>query len=252
MAPQSVTSIVPAKDKIILPLDVPDEAAALRLVGLLAGKVGFYKVGLELFTRCGPAIIDRIKAAAHEANGEAGRIFLDLKLHDIPNTVAGAVRAAAALDVDMLTVHLSGGGPMLRAASAAGGSLLLLGVSVLTSTDEATLHETGVPGALDEQVTRLAQLGVASGLRGVVASPHEIRPLRARFGAGLTLVIPGVRPAWVGGADDQRRVMTPREAVEAGADFIVVGRPITAQPDPAAAAARIIDEIAGARVMAAG
>ena len=216
------------------------------------GSVGFYKIGLELFTRCGPGIIDRIKTAASASNGETGRIFLDLKLHDIPNTVAGAVRSATALNVDMLTVHLSGGGPMLRAAAGASGNLLLLGVSVLTSSDEATLRETGVGGTVEEQVVRLAQLGVDNGLRGVVASPHEIRSLRARFGAGLTIVTPGVRPAWAGGGDDQRRVMTPLEAVEAGADYLVIGRPITAQGDPAAAVARITDEITQARVPSAG
>lgn len=241
-----------AKDKIILPLDVPDEGAALRLVEQLGGQISFYKIGLELFTRCGPGIIAKIKAAAKAAGGEEVRIFLDLKLHDIPNTVAGAVRAAAVLDVNMLTVHLSGGGAMLRSAVAQEGKLLLLGVSVLTSSDEATLRETGVESAVDEHVMRLAQLGTACGLRGVVASPHEIRALRSRFGADLTIVTPGVRPAWAGGEDDQRRVMTPRRAVEAGADYVVIGRPISAHSDPAAAAGRIIDEIMEAQTSSVG
>ena len=232
-----------AKDKIILPLDVPDEAAALRLVESLAGAVSFFKVGLELFTRCGPGVIGRIKQAAPGA-----RIFLDLKLHDIPNTVAGAVRAAGALDVEFLTVHLCGGAAMLRAAaSEAGGKLLLLGVSVLTSSDEGTLRETGVTSGVTDQVLRLAALGATSGLRGVVASPHEIGDLRARFGASLTIVVPGVRPlSSAASPDDQRRVMTPRQALEAGADYLVIGRPITAQADPRAAAERIIGEMSAA------
>ncbi len=227
-----------AKDKIILPLDVADEAAAVRLVERLAGTVSFFKVGLELFTRCGPRIIDRVREA-----GGAPRIFLDLKLHDIPNTVAGAVRAAAALEVDFLTVHLAGGAAMLRAATdAAGEKTLILGVSVLTSSDAATLKETGVDGTVEEQVLRLAALGYANGVRGIVASAHEARPLRTRFGPELTLVVPGVRPA-AGTADDQRRVMTPREALAAGADYLVIGRPITAQPDPRAAAEAIVRDL---------
>ena len=238
-----MTSPTRAKDKIILPLDVPDAPAALRLVGQLAGQIGFYKIGLELFTRCGPSVIEQVKKAARSANGEDGRIFLDLKMHDIPNTVAGAVRSAAALEVDFLTVHLSGGGAMLQAASAAaGGDMLVLGVTVLTSSDENTLRETGVASAVDEQVMRLAALGAASGLRGVVASPHEITSLREHFGSALTIVTPGVRPAWASG-DDQRRVLTPGQAMAAGADYLVIGRPITAHADPAAAAARIIAEI---------
>ena len=235
-----MTTPVLAKDKIILPLDVPNEASALRLVENLAGTISFYKVGLELFTRCGPGVIERIKRAAPGV-----RIFLDLKLHDIPNTVAGAVRAAGALDVEFLTVHLYGGAAMLRAAaSEERGKLLLLGVSVLTSSDEQTLRETGVAAGMAEQVLRLAALGTASGLRGVVASPHEIAALRSRFGADLTIVVPGVRPLSASATpDDQRRVMTPRQALDAGADYLVIGRPITAQPDPRAAAEQIVREM---------
>lgn len=233
----------PAKDKIILPLDVADEDAALRFVGQLAGTLTFFKVGLELFTRCGPGVIDNIRRAAREAGGAEVRIFLDLKLHDIPNTVAGAVRAAAALEVDFLTVHLAGGAAMLRAAvAAAGPRLLLLGVSVLTSSDAATLAETGVAGSVEDQVLRLAALGTESSLRGIVASPHEAGVLRARFGPDVTLVVPGVRPG-NGAADDQRRVMTPRQALEAGADYLVIGRPITAQRDPRAAAEEIVHDL---------
>ncbi len=219
---------------------MPDAASALRLVERLAGTISFYKVGLELFTRCGPAIIAQIRRAA-----PGTRIFLDLKLHDIPNTVAGAVRAAAALEVEFLTVHLSGGAAMLRsAAGAAGDRLTLLGVSVLTSSDEDTLRETGVAAGVADQVLRLAALGAANGLRGVVASPHEVGALRSRFGPELTMVIPGVRPlSSAATPDDQRRVLTPRQALDAGADYLVIGRPITAQPDPRAAAEAIVREM---------
>ncbi len=237
-----MTTSPSAKDKIIVPLDVPGAQEAVRLVHTLSGLVHYYKIGLELFTRCGPDIVKEVRAAA----GDSARIFLDLKLHDIPNTVRHAVRAAAALEIDMLTVHLSGGGAMLRAAAdEAGDKLLLLGVSVLTSSDEATLRETGVAGSVEEQVLRLAALGTASGLRGVVASPLEIRALRAASGDALRIVTPGVRPESAGGApDDQRRVMTPRQAVLAGADFLVIGRPITARPDPQQAAQEIVDDLA--------
>ncbi len=233
-----------AKDKIIVPLDVPGTPEAVRLVRQLTGIISYYKIGLELFTRCGPSVVNEVREAA----GEPCRIFLDLKLHDIPNTVLHAVRAAAALRIDLLTVHLSGGGAMLRAAAReAGGGLLLLGVTVLTSSDEATLREAGVAGSVEEQVLRLAALGVECGLRGVVASPLEIRALRGKLGDQLKIVTPGVRPASAGGAqDDQRRVMTPGEAVRAGADFLVIGRPITAQPDPRQAAQEIVDGIRAA------
>ena len=241
-----MTTPAHAKDKIIVPLDVPDEAAALRMIERLGDAAAFYKVGLELFSRGGPDAVRRIRAAIKTVNGGRGRLFLDLKFHDIPNTVAGAVRSAAGLEVDMLTVHLCGGGAMLRAASAqTPGGTLLLGVSVLTSIDEATLRETGVPDPVPAQVRRLARLGFASGLRGVVASPREIAMLRADFGASLTIVTPGVRPAWAG-SDDQRRTMTPSEAVRAGADYLVIGRPITASGEPRAAAQRIAEEMASA------
>ena len=245
-----MTTAASAKDKIIVPLDVPGAADAVRVVHALTGIITYYKIGLELFTRCGPDIVEQVRAVA----GQPCRIFLDLKLHDIPNTVRHAVRAAAALEIDLLTVHLSGGGAMLRAAAEeAGDKLLLLGVTVLTSSDEATLRETGVAaGSVKEQVLRLAALGAASGLRGVVASPLEIRALRASLGTGLRIVTPGVRPAVADAPpDDQRRVLTPREAVQAGADFLVIGRPITARPDPRRAAQEIVDEIEGAGVPAA-
>ena len=239
-------TLVAAKDKIILPLDVADAEAACRLVKAVSKSVAFYKIGLELFTRCGPTILSQVRAAAEE-EGVSCRIFLDLKFHDIPNTVAQAVRAAIPGSGDMLTVHLSGGGAMLRAAVAqAPAELLLLGVTVLTSSDAGTLRETGVTDDPKSQVLRLADLAVANGLRGVVASPMEITALRERHGARLTIVTPGVRPAWLaGGQDDQRRVLTPGEAVRAGADYLVIGRPISAAPEPGDAARRIAEEIAG-------
>ncbi len=216
-----------------------DEASALKLIRQLRGRVGLFKLGLELFTACGPGIVAKAKA-----EGEAG-IFLDLKFHDIPNTVAGAVRSASALGVDMLTVHLAGGGAMLSAASAAvAKSTLLLGVSVLTSSSAETQREIGADADIASQVNRLVGLGLAHGIRGFVASGHEIGSLRAAFGRDLRLVIPGVRPEWSVKADDQARVMTPAKAVAAGADFLVIGRPITAAADPAEAADRIAAELA--------
>ena len=236
-----------SKHKIIVPLDFSSEAEALRMIERLGDAVTFYKVGLELFIRCGPEGVRRIRTAIRADGGDQGRLFLDLKLHDIPNTVAGAVRSVAALEVDMLTVHLSGGRAMLRAAAAEiPANTLLLGVSVLTSIDEAGLRETGVTDPVETQVIRLARLACESGLRGVVASPHEIARLRAEFGRSLTVVTPGVRPAWAGG-DDQRRVMTPGDAVQAGADYLVIGRPITGHGDPRGAAQRIAEEMAQAR-----
>ena len=244
-----------ARDRLIVALDVPGEAPALRLVEQLAGTVGCFKIGLELFTRTGPGIVERIRTLAEEGTS----IFLDLKFHDIPNTVERAVRAACELGVDMLTLHAGGGSEMLRAAvrgvanSGSGGvRALLLGVTVLTSSTGETLRETGVPAHADDdlagQVLRLARLGVAAGLGGLVASPLEIRPLRLAFADAppVRLVIPGVRPAWAAEPGDQRRVMTPADAIAAGADYLVVGRPITGQGDPAAAARRVVEEIAGA------
>ena len=241
-----MTTPANAKDKIIVPLDFPSEAAARRMIEQLGDAVTFYKVGLELFIRGGPDAVRRIRAAIKAASGGHGRLFLDLKLHDIPNTVAGAVRSASVLEADMLTIHLGGGRAMVRAAAAeTPAGTLLLGVSVMTSIDEETLRETGVPDRVDTQVLRLARLAHQCGVRGIVASPHEIGILRAEFGHAVTIVTPGVRPAWAA-SDDQQRVMTPVEAVRAGADYLVIGRPITASHDPREAAQRIADEMAGA------
>ena len=231
-----------AKEKIIVALDVPTFDEAARLAAQLADRVSYFKIGLQLFSKCGTPIIDEIKKTG-------ARVFLDLKFHDIPNTVQHAVESACALGVDMLTVHLSGGSQMLNAAMRGAEKFPLttiLGVSVLTSSNEATLREIGVKNtSVEEQVKRLAKLAVSERLGGIVASPLEIKMLRALFaetGASLKIVTPGVRPSWAA-ANDQQRTLTPRAALEAGADYLVIGRPITAQPDPRAAAQRILDEI---------
>jgi orotidine-5'-phosphate decarboxylase len=232
-----VKDLLRAKEKIIVPLDVASAEEARVLVQRLVGQVGWFKVGLQLFTTMGPAIVEEIK------NG-GSKVFLDLKFHDIPNTVLQAVRSACALGADMLTIHLAGGSEMCRAAveGSAGSSALLLGVTVLTSQNERVLAEVGTKANVTEQVLLLATLAKAASITGLVASPHEIAPLRERFGSYFTIVTPGVRPI---GADrgDQKRVMTPAEALKAGSDFLVIGRPITAAPDPVTALNRIIEEL---------
>lgn len=178
------------RERLIVALDFPTEAEALRMVEELGGAVDTFKIGLQLYTAVGPGIVVAVMETG-------AKIFLDLKLYDIPNTAAGAVTAAAALEVRMLTVHLSGGRAMLEAAVASRtADLSLLGVTVLTSADETTLRETGVHSSIDEQVQRLADIGAAVGIDGVIASPHEIKILRARFGQKLKIVTPGVRPTW--------------------------------------------------------
>ena len=221
-------------DKIIVALDVASEKEALQLVNDLHSEVAMFKVGLQLYTATGPGLVGGISLLS--------RIFLDLKLHDIPNTVGKAVESAGTRGVEMLTIHLTGGSEMIRAATAAKGKTLILGVTVLTSSDEQTLREIGVSGQVDEQVLRLARLGVDNGIDGIVASPHEIKALRAEFGNRIKIVVPGIRPSWAT-AGDQKRFMTPREAIEAGADYLVVGRPITAQKNPKEALEKILDEI---------
>jgi orotidine-5'-phosphate decarboxylase len=228
---------ISTRDRLIVALDFPNQAKALALVSVLSGDVSIYKIGLQLYTAAGPEIVRAI--AATGAN-----VFLDLKLHDIPNTVAKAVAAAGELGVQMLTVHLSGGRSMLEAAVEAKlPHLILLGVTVLTSATEETLRETGVVFALDEQVLRLGELGKQSGIDGLITSPHEVRLLRKRLGDEITLVTPGVRPTWAA-ANDQKRFTTPHEALESGADYLVIGRPITAAADPRAALERLLEEIA--------
>lgn len=225
-----------ARDRLIVALDVPSAAEAMRLVDLLLDEVTFFKIGLQLFTAAGREIVNAVRRTD-------AKVFLDLKLHDIPNTVAKATAAAATLGVQMLTVHLSGGRAMLEAAvRAAGDEPLLLGVTVLTSANNETLRETGVSLAVEDQVAQLAKLGQAAGIRGIVCSPYEIELVRRNATNDVTIVTPGVRPSWAG-ADDQSRFMTPREALRRGADYLVIGRPITAHANPIEAAARVIEEM---------
>ncbi len=236
-----------ADNRVIAALDVPTLAAAADLARLLAPHVAAVKIGSQLFTAQGPTAV----RAMHELGL---RVFLDLKFHDIPNTVAGAVRSASEMGVWMLNVHASGGSAMLQAAAGAastpradGSRPLLLAVTVLTSLDQAGLQAAlGTMRSLPEQVRHLAEAARAAGLDGVVASPHEIALLRQTCGPDFLIVTPGVRPAR-SEQQDQRRVLTPGEAIRAGADYVVVGRPILAAPDPAAAAREIAAECAAAR-----
>jgi orotidine-5'-phosphate decarboxylase len=229
-----------AKQKIIIAVDAPDAKAALKLVDQLSGQGCIFKIGLQLFTAEGPSIVREIQSRGN-------RVFLDLKFHDIPNTAREAVHSAVALGVDMTTIHLCGGpemvGESIRAAK--DSKTLVLGVSVLTSMDEASLHAVSVPLTPRDQVLHLAQMGVANGLRGIVASPLEIAPLREKFGSNLTIVTPGVRPAG-SAAGDQKRIMTPGDAIRTGADYLVIGRPITGAASPTDALESIADEMAAA------
>jgi orotidine-5'-phosphate decarboxylase len=232
------------RDRILIPLDVDSEAAALAAVRTLAGKVGGFKVGLELIHAAGFSIFGKIR----EAGGE--RIFYDAKLHDIPNTVAGAVRAAARYGVWMLNVHASGGRTMLEAARTANADAAtpipnLIGVTVLTSLDDATLaSDLRVPGGAAKQALHLARLSQSAGLDGIVCSPLEVAAVKRACGAEFVTVVPGVRPAGVA-AHDQKRVATPGAAIAAGAHYLVIGRAITGAADPVAAADAIAQEIEG-------
>ena len=234
-------------NKLILALDVKTQREAEGLVDLLRGKVGAFKIGMQLFTAHGPPVIDMVQ-------GKGEKVFLDLKFHDIPNTVAGAVAEACKLGVFMVNLHASGGSEMMSAAAHAATRAadesgqprrrpFLLAVTVLTSLNQAILkEELAIQRPLGDQVVHWARMAREAGLDGVVASPQEIREIRAACGKDFLIVTPGVRPTWAA-AGDQKRVMTPKEAVEAGADYIVVGRPILAAPDPAAAAASILREM---------
>lgn len=227
------------KAEIIVALDEPSLSEAKCLMERLEGRARFYKVGLQLFTAAGPSAVEAVKA-------HGARVFLDLKLHDIPNTVASAVRSACALGVDLCTIHLCGGPEMCAAAMAeAGEKMTILGVTVLTSSNQATLEACGVHGSVGEQVVRLAKMGHATGVRGFVASALELPLLRAELGKEPLLVIPGVRPA---GADagDQQRTATPADVVRGGATHLVVGRPVSRADSPAEAFDRIAREIASA------
>ena len=229
------------RNPIIVALDLPTAEQAIALAEQVAPAVGAFKIGKELFTAVGPDIVRRIRATG-------ASVFLDLKFHDIPNTVAKAVASAVRLDVQMLTIHASGGSEMMRAAeesvqkTAAQAGLnapLVLGVTVLTSSDANTLAEIGCEPNPGKQVERLAKLAVNSGLRGLVCSPLEIAMLRQVLPASVQLVTPGIRTG-AEQADDQKRTLSPREAMDAGASWLVIGRPITAAPNPREAAEKIL------------
>lgn len=233
------------RNPIIVALDIPDADQALALARSVGPHVGAVKVGKELFVTAGPDIVRRLRA-------DGVGVFLDLKFHDIPNTVAKAVAAATRLDVQMLTLHAGGGREMLRAAEKAAqdtaASLgkpapLVLAVTVLTSFDEPGLAETGIAGGIEAHVERLARLAVDSGIRGLVCSPLELPRLRAILPGHIQLVTPGIRTGSEK-ADDQKRTLSPRDAIATGASWLVVGRPIYAAPDPVAAAKAIAASIA--------
>lgn len=233
------------KDYIIFPLDVPSEGEAERYIDLLAGSVGMFKVGLELFIQAGPAVVRRIVSAG-------GKVFLDLKLHDIPATVGRAMARAADLGASLATVHCGESKSMLEAAvEGADGKVSVLGVTVLTSVSSEDIRQAGFRSGLSENlqelVFRRAAMAHAAGCAGVVCSPLEVRGVRERFGSEFFAVTPGIRPSWeVVKGDDQQRVATPASAVADGADYLVIGRPIRDAKDPVAAADRIAEEIAGA------
>ena len=227
------------RQNLIVALDVSSAAAAQNIVTAVGVSALTFKVGMQLYTAEGPQVIRDLVASGR-------RVFLDLKYHDIPNTVAAAVREAAGLGVSMLTIHASGGGKMIHAAvdaaRAANPALMILGVTVLTSMDEMDLDKVGVRGHMSEQVLRLAGLALTSGCHGVVASAMEAAELREELGKHFLIVTPGVRPA---GRDhgDQSRVVTPAQAIAAGATYIVVGRPITGAENPGAEARAILDQM---------
>ena len=232
------------RNPILVALDVSSAAAALELAKQLAPVVGGFKIGSELFASAGPEVVARVR--------ETGRaVFLDLKFHDIPNTVARAVAAATRMDVQMVTIHAGGGLAMMRAAEEAAqqtarqagrAAPLVLGVTVLTSLNAVDLRDVGVAGSIGEQVERLADLAVQAGLRGLVCSPLEVAGLRQRLPAEVKLVTPGIRTG-AEAADDQRRTLTAREAVSAGADWLVIGRPVYAAANPREAAETILKSL---------
>ncbi len=228
------------KERIIVALDTDSPEKALETAASLKGEVGLFKIGMELFPRGGPDLVRDVRALGAD-------VFLDLKFHDIPNTVSGAVRSAAALGVKFATVHASGGAAMLAAAAEAakGSGTTILAVTVLTSLDDADLKAIGSALPVGEAVRRLAGMAAEAGIGGIVCSAKEVAAIRAQVGKGVVLVTPGVRlPEDAVG--DQKRVVTPADAVRSGADYIVVGRPITKAADPVAAARKIAASMAGA------
>jgi orotidine-5'-phosphate decarboxylase len=238
---------VTESNKILVALDVATAAEATTLASALRGAVGGFKIGFQLFTAVGPDIVRTLVA-------QGGRVFLDLKFHDIPNTVAGAGAAATDMGVWMLNVHAAGGTAMLEAARKAADARaaelgvqrpLVIAVTVLTSLDADALDDVGVSSPPLEQAVRLARLARAAGLDGVVASPQETAAIRQACGEGFVIVTPGIRGgSAASGPDDQKRTMTPADAVAAGSSYLVVGRPITGAKDPRAAALRIAAELA--------
>lgn len=235
-----------ARERLIVALDVADPREALRLVEQLQPEVGLFKIGLQLYTAAGPALVRQVVE-------RGARVFLDLKLHDIPNTVAGATAAACRLGVEMLTIHTSGGRAMMDAARRAaaqaesGTRLRLLGVTVLTSLNQNDLAEVGFPAEVPELVLRLARLAQEAGLDGLVCSPREVAGLRRSGLENLLWVTPGIRPAGAP-VEDQARSATAAEAVRAGASYLVVGRPILRAADPVAAARALVAEVEAAMI----
>jgi len=240
-------------DQLLIALDVPTGGEALRLADLLRGSVGGFKIGSQLFTAEGPAIVRAL-------TGRGDRVFLDLKFHDIPNTVANAVAAATSLGVWMVNVHASGGTKMMQAAAEAArktastegrAAPLVIAVTVLTSMTAAAMSEAGTNVPVIDQVSRLAWLAQEAGLDGVVASPQETSAIRALCGPGFAIVTPGIRGgAAITSKDDQERTMTAASAIAAGSSYLVVGRPVIAAPDPRAAAEKIAEEVRGTRLQA--
>ncbi len=223
------------RDRLVVALDFSDRDSALRLVERLGDAVLMYKVGKQLFTSEGPEMVRRLTRSGH-------KVFLDLKFHDIPNTVAGAISAAASLGVNLVSVHAAGGEAMMRAAARAaeGSETRILGVTVLTSLDQQQLQAVGFHESPEALVLRLARLALDCGLHGVVAAPTEIALLRRELGSDFLILTPGIRLD-VAERQDQSRVATPAQAIRNGADYIVVGRPITQAPDPAGVASRILE-----------
>lgn len=217
---------------VAVALDAPDLDTAARWAALVTPHVSTVKIGLELYLRYGPDVVATVRGAS------GVEVFLDLKLYDIPATVAGAARAVSRLRPEILTVHASGGPDMVRAAVESAPATSVAAVTILTSLGDTDLHAMGVSGPVSDMVRRLSVLSVEAGARGLVCSPQEVAAVRAEVGPDVTLITPGVRPA---GADlhDQARVATPEEAIRAGADLLVIGRPITSAPDPGAAAAAV-------------
>jgi orotidine-5'-phosphate decarboxylase len=217
---------------VAVALDAPDIETAARWATLVTPYVSTVKIGLELYLQYGPAMVATVRG------GSGVSVFLDLKLHDIPNTVAGATRAVTKLRPEILTVHAAGGADMIKAAVESAPDTIVAGVTLLTSIGDEALGELGLAGPVSDAVRRMAVIAVAAGARGLVCSPREVADVRAEVGPDVTLITPGIRPAGAA-AHDQARTATPEEALRAGADLLVIGRPITSAPDPGAAAAAI-------------